>query len=180
MKCVLAFLGGLVVLSALSAASQAASNCPAGGFVLNAGQAFAAASRQGSASAFVGAASRYADTRSIALSALGIHRKKLSRADEGEYVRLAQSFMGRFLARHGNKFNVSGLKVTTCSANIVSATSSSGKKVIFRVGKGRGGYRVQDVNVSSIWLAGQMRTTFVGVLNRNNGDIRALMKYLRG
>ena len=180
MKCVLAFLGGLVVLSALSAASQAASNCPAGGFVLNAGQAFAAASRQGSASAFVGAASRYADTRSIALSALGIHRKKLSRADEGEYVRLAQSFMGRFLARHGNKFNVSGLKVTTCSANIVSATSSGGKKIIFRVGKGRGGYRVQDVNVSSIWLAGQMRTTFVGVLNRNNGDIRALMKYLRG
>ena len=180
MKCVLAFLGGLVVLSALSAASQAASNCPAGGFVLNAGQAFAAASRQGSASAFVGAASRYADTRSIALSALGIHRKKLSRADEGEYVRLAQSFMGRFLARYGNNFNVSGLKVTTCSANIVSATSSGGKKIIFRVGKGRGGYRVQDVNVSSIWLAGQMRTTFVGVLNRNNGDIRALMKYLRG
>lgn len=180
MKCVLAFLGGLVVLSALSAASQAASNCPAGGFVLNAGQAFAAASRQGSASAFIGAASRYADTRSIALSALGIHRKKLSRADEGEYVRLAQSFMGRFLARYGNNFNVSGLKVTTCSANIVSATSSGGKKIIFRVGKGRGGYRVQDVNVSSIWLAGQMRTTFVGVLNRNNGDIRALMKYLRG
>jgi ABC-type transporter MlaC component len=180
MKHVLALLGGLTVLSALPATLQAASNCPAGSFVLNAGQAFAAASRSGSASAFIGAASRYADTRSIALSALGIHRKKLSRADEGEYVRLAQAFMGRFMARHASKFNVSGLKVTTCSANIVSATSSGGKKVIFRVGKGRGGYRVQDVNVSSIWLAGQMRTTFVGVLNSNNGDIRALMKYLRG
>ena len=180
MRMVLVLLGGLTALSTLSVAVQAGSNCPAGGFVINAGQAFAAASRQGSASAFIGAASRYADTRSIALSALGIHRKKLSRADEGEYVRLAQSFMGRFLAKYGNKFNVTGLKVTTCSANIVSATSSSGKKIIFRVGKGRGGYRVQDVNVSSIWLAGQMRTTFVGVLNRNNGDIRALLKYLRG
>ncbi len=180
MRYVLAFLGGLTVLSGMVPAVEAGSKCPAGGFVINAGQAFAAASRQGSASAFINAASRYADTRSIALSALGIHRKKLSRADEGEYVRLAQSFMGRFMARHASKFNVSGLKVITCSANIVSASSSSGKKVIFRVGKGRGGYRVQDVNVSSIWLAGQMRTTFVGVLNRNNGDISALMKYLRG
>lgn len=160
-------------------AAQAAGNCPAGSFVLNAGQAFAGAARRGSASAFIGAASRYADTRSIALSALGIHRKKLARADEGEYVRLAQSFMGRFMARYASNFNVSGLKVTTCSANIVTATSSGGKKVIFRVGKGRGGYRVQDVNVSSIWLAGQMRSKFVSVLNRNNGDISALMKFLK-
>jgi hypothetical protein len=161
MRRVFAFFAGLTVLSTMPLAAQAAGNCPAGSFVLNAGQAFAGAARKGSASAFIGAASRYA------------------RADEGEYVRLAQSFMGRFMARYASNFNVSGLKVTTCSANIVTATSSGGKKVIFRVGKGRGGYRVQDVNVSSIWLAGQMRSKFVSVLNRNNGDISALLKFLR-
>ena len=153
--------------------------CDAENFVIHAGQAFAAASRNGSASAFIGASSRYADTRGIALSALGPHRKKLGRSEEAEYIRLAQSFMGRFMAKYAKSFNTTGLKVTTCSGSTVNTTAASGKKIIFRVGKGRGGYRVKDVNVSSIWLAGQLRSTFVGVLNRNKGDISALMKYLR-
>jgi len=67
------------------------------------------------------------------------------------------------------------LKVTTCSGSVVTATASGGKKIMFRVGGGR----VQDVNVSSVWLAGQMRSTFVGVINRNNGDVDALLNYLR-
>ena len=153
MKCVLAFLGGLVVLSALSAASQAASNCPAGGFVLNAGQAFAAASRQGSASAFIGAASRYADTRSIALSALGIHRKKLSRADEGEYVRLAQSFMGRFLARYGNNFNVT--------------TKDSARLYTFHFKTGDG-LLVEKSYVTTAYDLGEVGSQVKVIYNRNN------------
>ena len=171
------FVGALLLSGIYSTAAQA---CDAESFVINAGQAFSSASKRGSASAFMGAASRYADTRGIALSALGPHRKKLTRAQEGEYVRLAQEFMGRFMAKYSASFNTSGLKVSTCSGNTVSATSSNGKKIIFRVGRGRGGYRVQDVNVSSVWLAGQMRSTFVGVINRNNGDLAALFKYLKG
>jgi hypothetical protein len=150
--------------------------CPSEDLVMGAGKAFASASRSGSASAFLSAASRYADTRSIALSALGPHRKKLSKAQEGEYLRLAQGYMGKFMSQYSSKFNTAGMKITTCSGNIVSATAAGGRKIIFRVGGGR----VQDVNVASVWLAGQMRSTFVGVINRNNGDIAALMDYLRG
>ena len=171
---------GMLLLVMPSVEAIAEPSCAAGGFVLNVGQAFASASNKGSAAAFMGAASRYADTRGIAMSALGQHRKKLTRAQEGEYLQLAQAFMGRFMAKYAGSFNVTGLKVSTCNGNIISTTASSGKKIIFRVAKGGGGYRVQDVNVSSVWLASQMRTTFVGVLNRNNGDIRALMKFLKG
>lgn len=156
-----------------------ASNCPAEGFVLSAGNAFLAAARNGSPSAFTSAASRYADLRAITLFALGPHRKSLPKGKEAEYVGLAKAYMGAFMSKHAAKFAGSGLKVTTCSGNTVNATMASGKKLIFRVSGSKGHYRVQDVNAASIWLAGQMRTTFVGVINRNNGDINALLKYLR-
>ena len=156
--------------------SAVLAGCPSETLVLGAGKAFASASKSGSASAFLNAASRFADTRSIALSALGPHRKKLTKAQESEYLRLAQNFMGKFMADYSGRFNIAGMKITSCSGNIVNATANGGRKVIFRVGGGR----VQDVNVSSVWLAGQMRSTFVGVINRNNGDIGALIDYLRG
>jgi ABC-type transporter MlaC component len=38
---------------------------------------------------------------------------------------------------------------------------------------------VRDVNVSSVWLAQPLRSTFVGVMRRNRGDFAALFKYLR-
>lgn len=167
----------LVIAAALFISTASlASACPSEGLVMGAGKAFTSASRSGSASAFLSAASRYADTRGIAMSALGPHRKKLTKAQEAEYVRLAQSFMGSFMAKYSSRFNAAGMKITTCKGNLVTVTGSGGRKIIFRVSGGR----VQDVNVSSVWLAGQMRTTFVGVLNRNNGDISALLKYLRG
>jgi ABC-type transporter MlaC component len=156
--------------------SAAAAACPAESLVMGAGRAFTSASKSGTASAFLSAASRYADTRNIVLSALGPHRKKLSKGQEGEYVRLAQNFMGKFMSQYSSRFNTAGMKITTCSGNTVTATAAGGRKIMFRVGGGR----VQDVNVSSVWLAGQMRSTFVGVLNRNNGDINALLDYLRG
>lgn len=168
----LAFACGVIALT--SSAVLAA--CPSETLVLGAGKAFASASRSGSASAFLNAAFRYADTRSISLSALGPHRKKLSKAQEGEYLRLAQNFMGKFMSEYSGRFNTAGMRITSCSGNIVNTTANGGRKVIFRVGGGR----VQDVNVASVWLAGQMRSTFVGVINRNNGDIGALMDYLRG
>jgi phospholipid transport system substrate-binding protein len=167
--------GGLL----LAIGPSALANCDAEGFVSNAGNAFLAAARRGTPQAFTSAASRYADLRSIAMFALGPHRKSLPKAKEAEYLTLARSFMGGFMAKHSSRFAGSGLKVVSCSGNTVNATTAGGKKLIFRVSGGKGGYRVQDVNVSSIWLAGQMRATFTGVLNRNNGDIDALLRYLR-
>ena len=56
---------------------------------------------------------------------------------------------------------------------------ASGKPVIFRLVRSGGGYLVQDINVSSVWLAQQLRANFVGVIRRG-GDIAALFAYLRG
>ncbi len=87
--------------------------------------------------------------------------------------------MGRFMAKHASKFAGSGLKVVSCNGNTVNASMDGGKRLMFRVSGGQGSYRVTDVNAASIWLAGQMRSTFVGVINRNHGDINALMAYLQ-
>jgi ABC-type transporter MlaC component len=152
--------------------------CDAENFVLSAGRAFTAASRSGSPTAFTSAARNYTDMRSIALFALGPHRKKLPPGKEGEFVRMAQSFMGRFMARYASRFNAAGLAVTTCSGSVINA-QAGGRKIIFRVAKRGSGYILEDVNISSIWLAGQMRTTFTGVINRNGGDFAALWDYLK-
>jgi ABC-type transporter MlaC component len=166
-------------LAMLASSPALAGKCDAEGFVINVGNAFISAARAGSPQAFTSAASRYADLRSIALFALGPHRKQLPKAREGEYVALTRAYMGRFMAKHASKFAGSGIQVLSCTGNTVNANIGGGKKLIFRVSGSGGSYRVQDVNASSIWLAGQMRSTFVGVLNRNHGDINALFAYLR-
>jgi ABC-type transporter MlaC component len=153
--------------------------CDAEKFVLSAGRAFTAASQRGSPTAFSSAASNFTDMRSIALFALGPHRKKLTPGKEREFVRMAQDYMGRFMSRYASRFNAVGMRVTSCSGNIVNA-QAGGRKLIFRVAKRGGGYVLQDVNVSSVWLAGQMRSTFTGVINRNGGNIEALLDYLKG
>ncbi len=171
----IASIGAVALFLGLGALSSAAQACPNEGLVLSAGRAFTVAAKSGSPGAFLNAASRHADMRSIALFALGPHRKKLSKSQEGEYLRLAHTFMGRFMAKYADRFRVDGLKVVSCSGGTITATANGGRKLMFRVDGGR----LKDVNVSSVWLAGQMRSTFVGVINRNNGSIEALMEYLR-
>jgi hypothetical protein len=171
----IASLGACAFLVGMGAFSIAAQACPSEALVLSAGKAFNVAAKSGSPGAFLSAASRHTDMRALALFALGPHRKKLTKAQEGEYLRLARDFIGRFMARYADRFKVDGLKVISCSGGTITATANGGRKLIFRVDGGR----LKDVNVSSVWLAGQMRATFVGVINRNNGDIEALLRYLR-
>ena len=40
-------------------------------------------------------------------------------------------------------------------------------------------FRIFDVNVDGIWLASTQKTNFVAVLKKNNGQITALLDYLR-
>ena len=57
------------------------------------------------------------------------------------------------------------------------ARTSGGTKVIFRLARAGGGYTVKDINMRGVWLAQQMRSTFVGTINRA-GSIDALFDYL--
>jgi hypothetical protein len=166
-----AFAVTTLLLSMLGVVAPAVGACPGEGVALNAGRAFTVAAQTGSAGAFLNAANRYADVRAIAISALGPHSKAMTGIQEEEYLMLARLFM----AKHAGRFNAAGMKVVSCSGTTITATANGGRKIIFRVAGGR----VRDVNVSSVWLAGQMRAKFVGVIKRNNGNVEALLDYLR-
>ena len=71
---------------ALACPGTTAKACEASAFITNASNAFMGAARVHSASAFSGATSRYTDLRSIAMFALGPHRKLVNKAKEAEYL----------------------------------------------------------------------------------------------
>ncbi len=115
--------------------------------------------------------------------ALGPHRARLNKSREAEYLALTRGFIGRFMMKHSRRFSGSGMIIKDCvtssNALTVSTRLSNGKKIIFKLHRSKRGFLVRDVNVSSVWLAQQLRSTFVGVINRNGGDINALFAYLR-
>ncbi len=179
------FYFAFTVATAIAATTPGAfaATCDASSFISGAGGAFMSAARSGSAGAFANAASRYTDLNGIAMFALGPHRNQLKKSREAEYVSLTRGFIGRFMAENASSLAGNGITVKDCSggknAMIVNTQLSNGKKVVFKVYKTRGGYRVRDVNVSSVWLAQQLRSKFTGVIRKNNGDIAALFDYLR-
>ncbi len=169
-------LTALFLISALGyGAPVKAAPCAAEGFVQNAGAAFMGAARSGSAGAFTGAASRYADLHGIALFALGPYRKNLPRGREAEYVALTKKFMGEFMSQYASHFSGTGMIITKCSGNTVATKLSSGQVLTFRL---QGTKRITDVSVSGVWLAQTMRSKFTGVIRSNNGDVGALMSWL--
>ena len=177
----LVFLFILLMGACLSSATATA--CPAAAFINNAGNAFMGAARVRSASAFSGVTARYTDLRGISMFALGPYRGLLSKSREAEYLSLTRGFIGRFMMKHSSRFSGTGMTIKDCvtsrNALTVSTRMSNGKKIIFRLHRSKRGFLVRDVNVSSVWLAQQLRSTFVGVINRNGGDINALFAYLR-
>lgn len=171
----------LLLLGFFTDAAGAAS-CPAEAYIQSAGQAFMTASRNGTASAFSSAAARYADLRGLALFALGNYRQNLPKAREAEFVSRAQTFMGSFMAQYGSHFSGNSITITSCNESpsglTVGTKLSSGQTLTWRLRKAGGSYRVQDVSVSSIWLAQTMRGKFTRILSENNGDVGALIRYL--
>ena len=172
-----------LLLGACLPGTTAKATCEASSFITNAGDAFLSAARRQSAGAFSGVASRYTDLRGISMFALGPHRKLLGKAREAEYLALTRKFIGSFLAKYSNRFSGSSLIIKDCIGSkntlTVSTRMSNGKKIVFKLYKTRRGFLVRDVNVSSVWLAQQLRSTFVSVIKRNGGDLNALFKYLR-
>ncbi len=173
--------GSLFFLVTLATAVQA-TPCPADGFVQSAGKAFIVASNSGSPQAFSSAASRFADLRSISFFALGQYRRDLPRGREAEYVSLARGFMGRFMAQYSSHFSGTRVDITSCvpgaSGLVVSAKLIGGQTITFRLRGGSESYRVEDMSVSSIWLAQALRSKFTGVISDHGGDVGALLDWL--
>ncbi len=181
-----ALVGSLAIAIILAFAmppASAAPKCEAATFVINAGKTYDQAARANSASAFANGVARYSDMRSTALFALGRYRKLLPKAREGEFIALTKKFMGEFMLENGKDFRVGTMTITECSGsggNIrVTAKTSSGDTVAFRIAKTGSGFTVLDMRANSIWLVQQMRSTFVGTISSHNDDIDALFKYLK-
>jgi ABC-type transporter MlaC component len=175
----LAWLIGLAVLAALMAASPAhAQSCPGDRVVQSAAASLQQAAMSGSPQAFAAVVDQHADVSQLAMFALGPYRQALPDARRSEYVQLTRQFLGQFLARRAGRIAGAQLQIVGCSSEAGYAyvdTRAGGQRVIWRLEGGR----IIDVNVAGIWLTQQMRSNFVSVIQRGNGDPAALIDYLR-
>ena len=175
----LAWLIGLAVLAAVMAASSArAQSCPGDHVVQSAAQSLQQASATGSPQAFAAVVDQHTDVSQMAMFALGPYRQALPDARRSEYVQLTRQFLGQYLAERAGQIAGAQLQVVGCSSEsgyTYVDTRLGGQRVIWRLE----GERIIDVNVGGIWLTQQMRSNFVSVIQRGNGDPAALIDYLR-
>jgi phospholipid transport system substrate-binding protein len=170
----LAALAGLAIATATAASAQAAS-CLAASTVKSAASAFLSAARSGSPSAFSAALNRYTNVDSLAIFALGKYRADLPPARRDEYVRNTRYYMSQFLADHAGNFKGgTNIAVENCSGNLVTTSLDGGSQIVWRMS----GDRIQDVKVSGIWLAQQLRQNFAGIIRQNHGYVSSLLDYL--
>lgn len=176
----LAWLIGLAVLAAnLAAAAPAhAQSCPGLEAVQSAAASLNQAAASGSPQAFAAAIDRHTDVSRLAMFALGPYRSALPRSQRSEYIRLTREFIGRFLARRSGSIAGSRMEVVDCftdSGYTYFVTRVGGRRVVWRLE----GDRIIDVNAGGVWLMPQMRSNFVSVIRRGNGNPAALIDYLR-
>lgn len=132
---------------------------------------------------------RHAAIPAIGIFSLGKYKSKLPGGRRAEYFKLIEKFVAGLFVKYakefaGNRIEVTGSKARSAKDIIVSSKVyfAGGKaplNVQWRLLKSGGGYKIFDVRVLGIWLAIQQRSEFVSVIKRNNGDVNALLKFLR-
>lgn len=165
----------VVVMLAASPPRGEAATCAGAETVKGAANALMAAARKNSVQGFASALSRYADVNGISMFALGKYRPDLPNARRGEYLRSAHRYMSRFLADHARRFrSSSGLSIERCDGNLVETTMNGRSRMVWRLAGGR----IRDLRVEGVWLGLQLRSNFVGIIRRNDGDVGRLVDYL--
>lgn len=132
---------------------------------------------------------QHAAISSIGIFSLGKYRSKLPASARAEYFKLIEKFVARLFVKYAPQFagkdiEVTGSKARSAKDIIVSskvhfANGQAPLDVQWRLLKSGGGFKIFDVRVLGVWLAIQQRTEFVSVIQRNNGDVGALLKFLR-
>jgi phospholipid transport system substrate-binding protein len=182
-----AFVAGLL-LAAVTPFRPASAASGAEAYVSSVGNSVLAAARAKSVAKFRSLLRANADIRAIALFSLGAYRKNLKKAQESEYVSLVEAYISSVFAQNAAKLAGEDLTIVSSkdvgdSVLVKSKLQYAGGRsvpVTWRVVKRGGGYKIFDVNVDGIWLATTQKTNFVSVLKKSNGDIDALLAYLRG
>jgi len=153
-----------------------AATCAAADTVQGAADAFLQAANSGTPAAFSAALSRYANVEAVAIFALGKYRSDLPDDRRAEYIKKAQSYMGKFLSNYGDRFRGSMLSIKSCKGQIVETSVKGGEDLIWRVS----GSQVQDVKVSGFWLTIQLRKKFTDVIRQRNRRVEGLIDFLGG
>jgi phospholipid transport system substrate-binding protein len=184
-----ALLGSFALFALASAATipQAQAATPAEAFVVQVGNNVIKAAQTGSVESFRAVLKASADVDTIAIFSLGSYRKSLTPANKAEYVGLVEDYISRVFSENaqrlaGQSFETTGSQDAADSVIVKSVLKYSDGRttpVVWRLTKRGGGYKIFDVNVEGIWLATTQKTNFVSVLKQNNGDIGALLAYLK-
>jgi phospholipid transport system substrate-binding protein len=156
-------------------------------YVTRVGNGVIAAARANSVSQFRSLLKANADIAAIAIYSLGPYRKNLTNDLKAEYYGLVEGYIAKVFQQNAKKLAGEGLQVqgtkdagdSVLVKSVLNMGGGGSMPVTWRLVKRGEGYRIFDVNVDGIWLASTQKTNFVSVLKKNNGQIPALLDYLR-
>jgi phospholipid transport system substrate-binding protein len=176
-----------LTLPMMLAPSLALAASPAEAYVSKVGNGVIAAARANSVGQFRSLLKANADIAAIAIYSLGPYRKSLTNDVKAEYYRLVEDYIAKVFQQYSNKLAGQGLEVkgtkdagdSVLVRSVLNMGGGASMPVTWRLVKRGGGYRIFDVNVDGIWLASTQKTNFVAVLKKNNGEMSALLDYLR-
>lgn len=174
-------LSGLMA-GGLADEAWAGKDCPGAPVVNAAAKSLMRAAASGTPQGFASAVARFSSIERLALYALGPYRSKLPKARHNEYVQRTRAFIGKMLAENAGRFNGDGMTIAACRASgktlTVETRLSGGEKVVWRLAGNKGRYRIEDVSVQRVWLAQQLRTTFMQKIRQNGNSVDALIDQL--
>jgi phospholipid transport system substrate-binding protein len=180
---------GLVAGTALvHAPTDALADQRAEAFVASIGNSVLAAARAASESQFRAIMRKSADIPTIANYTLGRYRSRLQPNQRKEFYSLFENYIARVFVSNASKIAGTSLKITGSQARSDSVIVSSEVEfgggrppmpVLWRLVKSGGGYKIFDISVQGVWLAGLTQQSFVSVVSKNNGDITSLISFLR-
>jgi phospholipid transport system substrate-binding protein len=127
------------------------------------------------------------DMKTVARFALGRFWRKLPKSDQARYYDLFENYIvnvyaQRFDEYSGQKFNVTGSRAEQNGDYIVFSELRPDKGanvfVDWRIREKGGQLKVIDVIVEGISMSVTQRSDFASVIQRNGGDISALLDFL--
>ncbi|MGE3873793.1 MAG: phospholipid-binding protein MlaC [Parvibaculaceae bacterium] len=156
-------------------------------YVSKVGNGVIAAARANSVSQFRSLLKANADIAAIAIYSLGPYRKSLTNDVKAEYYGLVENYIAKVFQQYAKKLAGQGLEVQSTKdagdsvlvKSVLNMGGGGSMPVTWRLVKRGNSFRIFDVNVDGIWLASTQKTNFVAVLKKNNGQISALLDYLR-
>jgi phospholipid transport system substrate-binding protein len=129
------------------------------------------------------------DMQALSRFVLGPHWRSATDAQKQEFMKLFEDWIvsaygERFSQYSGEQFKVMGQRpesdaVTLVNSQIVRPNGGPPIRVDWRVAKAGTDYKISDVVVEGISLMVTQRQEFASVIQRNGGQLEALLKILR-